>query len=144
MASAMTPVAKAAAQLQEAYRSGEPVHDPVAQPMTRAEAYAIQDQVLVQIGPAGAWKVGRNAKHPDPYIAPVPQSMITPSDEIRSLPQSAQQMGVESELGFRLSKPVQAGAPPVDRAASLGHVGHVVPLLELLHSRLPKETVDDA
>ncbi|WP_157966406.1 fumarylacetoacetate hydrolase family protein [Oceanibium sediminis] len=134
----------AAAQLIAAHRGGMPVTAPLPAPPTRAAAYAIQDRVVDQIGPAGAWKVGRNASDPDPYIAPVPRAMISLSGAPRALPRGAPRIGVEAELGFRLSTPVHPGSPPADAAANLTHVGHVVPLLELLATRLPSGTHDPA
>ena len=71
----MTDIDLAARTLLDARRSGIalPALPREAQPQSLAEAYAIQDAQLRELGTVGGWKVGAKSPEAQPNCAPLPQ-----------------------------------------------------------------------
>lgn len=122
--------------LLSAHHTGVGVEPDMPAPQSRADAYGIQDHVLGRLGSAIAWKIGRAANDPEPYIAPIPKLGIVRPDGRCVLPPGAAQLGVEAELGMRLGKEITPEMATLGRAECLALFSHVVPLLEILHTRL--------
>jgi 2-keto-4-pentenoate hydratase len=128
--------AEEAAGLLCAARGGSPVHElpQSCRPQSDADAYQIQDAVLRQLGEViGGWKVGAASPNTAAFCAPIYASMIRPSPasyratELRLI-------GIEAEIGFRLSRDLPPRAASYQRAeVTAGATLH--PVIEVVDSR---------
>jgi 2-keto-4-pentenoate hydratase len=125
-----------AARLLCAARGGSPVHElpQRCRPQSDADAYQIQDAVTRQLGQLiGGWKVGAASPTTTAFCAPIYASMI------RSSPTSYQAaelrlIGIEAEIGFRLSRDLPPRAAAYQRAEVIaGATLH--PVVEVVDSR---------
>lgn len=132
----MTPeqIETAAAALVSG-RTGTPIAalPEAARPETEADAYAVQDAVGQKLGERfGGWKVGVSPLGGH-FAAPIYASKIHASPA--SLPASGFHMiGIECEIGFRLSQPLARRARPYTRSEVLS-VAALHPTIEIVDSR---------
>lgn len=105
-----------------------PFLDPAAEPLTEAEAYAIQDAVLAGEGIAG-WKVAP-ARNGLIRCAPLGVSSLLPDSGV--MPSGMHAPLVEVELALHLARDIPAGA---DSPEILAAIGGVSLAFEILDSR---------
>ncbi|WP_212523487.1 fumarylacetoacetate hydrolase family protein [Actibacterium sp. MT2.3-13A] len=98
-----------------------------------AGAYAVQAAVVAELGPVGGWKVACKPGAAQ-IMAPILARDIHPSGSRIRLPAGAP-VGVEMEIGFRLTAPLPApqdsGFEAAARAAT-----EILPVFEIVASRL--------
>jgi len=101
-------------------------------PVSLAEAYAVQDAILRQIGPAGGWKV---AGKPDgePRCAVLPASAFHPSGATLNVPPAGYEAEVETAFVFAADLPVRPRPYQRDEVAEA--IGSVHLAVELISSR---------
>src|SRR5947209_20521125 len=99
-----------------AARTGQPIAalPEGARPETEADSYAIQDAVLRRLGErVGGYKVGFSPEG-GVFCAPIYASRVVASPA--SLPAKGFHLiGIECEIGFRISQPLAARAQPYSR-----------------------------
>lgn len=127
---------RAARLLLEARQSGVRLHalpDDV-RPTTAAEAYAIQDVVIREIGATGGWKVGAKSPETEPMCAPLPAALILPSPQRFSSGTFALN-GVEAELAFTVARDLPPRSAPYHEAEMSAAMASVHPAIEIVDSR---------
>ncbi|HUS95912.1 MAG TPA: fumarylacetoacetate hydrolase family protein [Hyphomicrobiaceae bacterium] len=111
-------------------------------PSTPDEAYAVQAEVMAQLGPAGAFKTGRTSPDGPQVMAPIDaygvrlSPAVFTADEMRLV-------GIELEIAFRIDGPI----PDPDAAGfrqALWRAVSVLPVLEVVDSRLADHKTPDA
>ncbi|MFD1633656.1 2-keto-4-pentenoate hydratase [Haloplanus ruber] len=141
-----TAVEELAERLYEAYRTGEPT-DPPARTLTVADGYAVQQAVLDRRanteGPPVGYKVGFTAAAiQDELGVDEPAYGRVLAETVRGegrLDDTLIEPKVEPELAFRLGAPLD---PPVTPADVLAATASVVPVVEVVDSRLRDWAVD--
>lgn len=131
----------AADLLVEHFRAGTRTQPAMPGPGTRADAYAVQDRMIAMLGGARGWKVGRAKADPEPYCAPVPAGRLLEAGDRYARVDGAAR--VEAELGFRLGRDVPASAAIAGRAGCAALVDAIVPVLEILETRLEAPAAHD-
>lgn len=127
--------ATAAAHLLDARKSGVGVQSALVCPPDRAAGYAVQDATLAAIGPARAWKVGAKGPQAEPNCAPLPASGVLASGvALRGAQWSMR--GIEVEVALRLARDLVPGSPYVDRKLLQAAVDCVLPVIEVVETRL--------
>lgn len=130
-----------AAFLLETRRNRKPVADldPVLQPATLLEAYAIQDAMAAKLGTVGGWKIGAAQPDATPMYGPMSLHLgfIGTGQEMPN--KQSRLRGIEAEIGFLLQKdlPIRGigGRPdPYTREDILSAIGRVCPVIEVLES----------
>ena len=125
-----------AARLLCTARGGPPLQElpPHCRPQSDADAYEIQEAVARQLGETiGGWKVGAASAGGVAFSAPIWTKMIRSSPasfEVREL----RLIGIEAEIGFRLSRDVPARPAAYDRAELTAGVA-LHPVIEVVDSR---------
>ncbi len=96
--------------LLEARRTSTPIESLPAHliPADAAEAYAVQDRVLRELGAVAGWKVGAASPFAEPNCAPLFADLMAPSPARWPAWVHFRQRGVEAELAFRLGKSLPA------------------------------------
>jgi 2-keto-4-pentenoate hydratase len=128
----------------EARRGGPLVTPEPADALTSvADAYAVQEQVVRELGPVGAWKVGAPSPSAEPVRAPILAATIHASPV--TLPASSfHVIGIEAEIAYRLG----ADLPPRDRSYGSEEVGAAIagmlPAIELVDTRLQDQAAAPA
>lgn len=110
-------------------------------PLTRPDAYAVQDLMVGRLGAVRGWKVGRAKTGPEPYCAPLPASR-----QIGGGAAYARRHGVanlEAELAFRLARDVPPSATVQGRDECAALVDTIVPAIEILETRLEAPAAQD-
>lgn len=111
-------------------------------PAGKSEAYAIQHEIMAQLGPIGGWKVGYTPATRQFTCAPLPASAIQPSPA-RVAQAECPDRGVEAEIAVRLGHDLPPRASPYTRAEILAAIASAHPAIELLQSRYQViDTVD--
>lgn len=111
-------------------------------PSDQETAYAIQNELLKNIGPSGGWKVGSSSPTAEPSCSPLPQQRIfqaptaIPAKEFQTL-------GFEAEIAFTLGQDLTSLSPysreKVESAIASAH-----PAIEIVSSRFKEwSKVDD-
>ena len=113
-----------------------PVDWDAAQGLTRGETYSIQALVAQQIGPAGGFKVACKPGEPQ-IMAPIFSDDIMDSPAQLAVPEG-ERIGIELEIGFRITAPLPAADAP-DRRARLAKCLELVPVIEIVRTRLDTE-----
>jgi 2-keto-4-pentenoate hydratase len=130
-------VAGTAALLVEARRTGRRIGSLAGEflPLTAADAYAVQDEVmrLLGIGPAG-WKVGSADAAAEPIAAPLLAGLVLPSPARLAAPPGSFR-GVEAELALSLARDLPARTRPYSDDEAWGAVGGVHVAIEFLDNR---------
>jgi len=102
---------------------------------TLDDVYRIQEAVAKQIGAIGGWKVGADDAEATPVAAPVfAQDIITSPATITH--ERYRLRGIEAEIAFRLKADLPAGDQPYSEAEVIEAIENMVPLIELVDSRL--------
>jgi 2-keto-4-pentenoate hydratase len=136
--------AQQAAALLRAVRLGAPrlaALPPGLAPVTLADAYAIQDELLALLAsPVGGWKATLfDARHG--ICAPIPANALLPSPAVLALATAPTRgtlsLGVECEVAFLMGRdlPPLAGGAHHEIDAVLAAVASVHPVIELVTSR---------
>ena len=105
-----------------------------AQPLSEAEAYAIQDAVAKTLGPVFAWKVGSTTAESEPVRAPIHKRTLfvghtsIPADMFHVI-------GVEAELIYRFERDLPPEGAPYSREAVLDAVSSMMPGIEVVDTR---------
>jgi len=104
-------------------------------PQCRHDAYIVQDMVAQSLGPVCAWKAYRSRNSHQVVGAP-----IFDKDCYQSMDSLAGRrfrvLGVEAELGYRLSSDFSAQNYPYNPSDIFEMVDAIVPLIEVVDSRL--------
>jgi len=122
--------------LLEARQSGVRLHalpDDV-RPTTAAEAYAIQDVVIQEIGATGGWKVGAKSPSAEPNCAPLPAALILHSPQHFASDTFALN-GVEAEVAFTVARDLPPRAAPYHEAEMPAAMASMHPAIEVVDSR---------
>jgi len=132
-------VARLGDRLYEAYRAGEGI-DPLPESLTVADGYAIQEAVIdrrAAEGPPVGYKVGfTSAAIREELGVEEPAYGRVLADTVRSegrLDDDLIDPKVEAELAVRLDAPLDPPVTPVDALAA---TGAVVPVVEVVDSRI--------
>jgi 2-keto-4-pentenoate hydratase len=136
-------VAKAAALLLEARRSGRALASlpEECRPRNEAEAYAIQAAVAQELGPIHAWKTGASSPTAEPSYAPI----LTVAESPAQFASTEQRLfGIEAEVAFRFARDLPPRATPYDRDEVVAAIGSLHPAIELVESRFADWTAVDA
>lgn len=134
----MTDVAaeRAARIILAAYAAGRQAErlEPALRPRDFAEAYAIQDRVVSERGPAGGWKVGRNPADGLDTCAPLLKFRIFAGGRVPA-PSDLLGTGLEIEFAFRLAADLPARERPYDIDDIRAAIDGFLPLAELVGGR---------
>jgi 2-keto-4-pentenoate hydratase len=132
----MTDVATAARLLLDARNLGVPIAalPEAARPRSIADAYAMQDAQMRELGRAGGWKVGAAAPDAEPICAPLPASLVLASPQAFA-PMRFPLHLVEAEIAFTFARdlPFRAASYTVDDVVQA--VASVHAAIEILASR---------
>jgi 2-keto-4-pentenoate hydratase len=123
--------------LIEAHRRSRQIAEPPldVEPFDRAEAFAIQDHIVIAMGGGGGWKTGAPSPDAEPIAAPLLAPLIGQSPAV--LPASRfHALGVEAELAFRFGRSLVARGQPYTRDEVVGAIESVHPAIEIVDSRL--------
>ena len=101
--------------------------------LSMEEAYEVQAAVAAALGPVGGWKVACKPGAPQ-IMAPILARDICPGGGRVRLPGGAP-VGVELEIGFRLTAPLPSPRDPGFEAAARAAT-EILPVLEIVASRL--------
>lgn len=131
----------AAALFSKHFRGRPQVAPDLSAPVSRAEAYRVQDLLIEELGGACGWKVGKAKTDPEPYCAPIPTTrrLLSGGDYTRFDGVAR----VEAELGFRLGCDVPPTTDTRTRAECAELIDAIVPALEILETRLTSPTAQD-
>ncbi|WP_050477517.1 2-keto-4-pentenoate hydratase [Herbaspirillum rhizosphaerae] len=105
--------------------------DPV---LDQAQAYAVQDALLRELGPVAAWKVGAKGPRQEPICAPLPARGVL-SSGVR-LSGAYPLRGMEVELAFRLGRDFDVGDRLPEQAEIIDALEAMLPAIEVVESRL--------
>jgi 2-keto-4-pentenoate hydratase len=115
-------------------RSGGPaVPAPLGDGLSSEEAYKVQASMASDLGPVGGWKVACKPGAPQ-IMAPILARDIHPSGSRIRLAEHAP-VGVELEIGFRLTAPLPSPQDPGFEAAARAAT-EILPVFEIVASRL--------
>jgi len=106
-----------------------------AAPGTLEDAYQIQRAVADQTGAIGGWKTGADSVSAVPIAAPVFADDIYASGATLK-PGSMRLIGLEVEVAFRIGRDLPTRSNPYSQQEFLDAVETMVPLIELVDSRL--------
>lgn len=102
-------------------------------PVSTEESFWVQDQMALDYGPIGGWKVGAPAADATPMFAPMPKAWIAGSGAtFRGL----RFRGLEAEIAFLLGKDLPARAGGYSDDEVYGAVASCHPAIEVLESGL--------
>ncbi len=135
--------AEIANHLLQARRS-QVAWDPAATaPIPLDQVYAVHDLVTDQLGRAiGAWKTSPLEDPAAPFAGPIYANDIHASGA--EIPASSLfVIGIEGEIAFRLNRDLPARARPYDRTDILAAIAEMVPLIEVVDSRMVNGMAQD-
>jgi 2-keto-4-pentenoate hydratase len=121
----------------EACRPGGPlvVPEPRDALAEVADAYAVQELVVRELGPVGAWKVGAPSPTAEPVRAPILAATIHPSPV--TLPAEAfHVVGIEAEIAYRLGADLPPRARPYAHDDVAAAIEGMLPAIEVVDTRL--------
>jgi 2-keto-4-pentenoate hydratase len=100
-----------------------------------ADAYAVQERVVAELGPVGAWKVGAASPAAEPLRAPILAATIHVSPA--ELPAADfHVLGIEAEIAYRLGADLPARAQPYAAEEVAAAIEGMLPAIEVVDSRL--------
>lgn len=100
-----------------------------------ADAYAVQERVVAEVGPVGAWKVGAASPAAEPVRAPILAATIHASPA--ALPAGGfRVLGIEAEIAYRLGADLPARARPYDAEEVAAAIEGMLPAIEVVDTRL--------
>jgi 2-keto-4-pentenoate hydratase len=121
----------------EARRQGGPlvVPEPEEALAGVADAYAVQERVVRELGPVGAWKVGAASPSAEPVRAPILAATIHRSPA--ALPAGGfHVIGIEAEIAYRLGTDLPARTRPYTGEEVAAAIEGMLPAIELVDTRL--------
>jgi 2-keto-4-pentenoate hydratase len=131
------PVDRIARLFLEARRPGGPlvIPEPKEALAEVADAYAVQERVVRELGPVGAWKVGAASPSAEPVRAPILAATIHASPA--ALPAGGFHMiGIEAEIAYRLGSDLPARHRPYTDEEVAAAIEGMLPAIELVDTRL--------
>lgn len=136
---------QAARCLMQARQSGIRLHvlPPDCQPLSAAEAYAIQDMQLRELGPIAAWKVGAKDASAEPSCAALSSTSVFKDTDTLQLPHLRIE-GVEVELGVVLGADLPARNTPYSNDEVLQAIDYLCVAVEVVDSRYHQFTQLDS
>lgn len=138
----MTPSTKAT-QLLGARRSDAIVSWRDILPASAAEAYAVQDATVAQLGPIGGWKVGAKGPDAEPACAPLPLSGLLASGwTLTGKPWKLR--GMEVEAALRLGRDLDPQGQLLSPQELAPFFDAVLPVIEVVETRLADRPGSDA
>ncbi len=102
-------------------------------PTTEAEAFAIQDELIVAYGEIGGWKVGRPSPDATPVCAPMPRAWMAADAAMLAAPHFRFR-GLEAELAFLIGEDLPPRATPYTLDEVKAAVASAHPAIEILES----------
>lgn len=116
--------------------SGQPLAElpEYCRPTTFEQAYAIQDLLLLQLGPAGGWKVGAKSPEAEPTCAPMPRGGISAGPTNLDA-RRFRMRGVEIEAGVVLKHDLPPRPQTYTREEVLQAINYVCVAVEIVESR---------
>lgn len=121
--------------LVDARRARALVAPPQHAPESAGEAFAVQDHVLRELGPAGGWKVGAKTPAEEPVAAPILADHCRPSPCTWPAADFHVRI-VEAEIAFRIGRDIPADGPAITRDALIDLVSGIHAAIEIVDSRL--------
>jgi 2-keto-4-pentenoate hydratase len=121
----------------EARRAGGPlvVPEPGGALAEAADAYVVQERVVRELGPVGAWKVGAASPTAEPLRAPILAATIHASPV--TLPASGFHLiGIEAEIAYRLGADLLPRERPYAPEEVAAAIEGMLPAIELVDTRL--------
>ena len=104
------------------------------QPISEAEACAIQDAVAKTLGPVFAWKVGSATAESEPFRAPIHrQTLFAGRTSISA--EMFHVIGVEAEIVYQFGRDLPPEGAPYSREAVLDAVCSMMPGIEVVDTR---------
>lgn len=138
----MTPkILDAANALLDARRTVTPIGDlpDELRPTTEAEAFAIQDELIVAYGEIGGWKVGTPTPDATPLCAPMPRAWMAANAAVLAAPHFRFR-GLEAELAFLIGEDLPPRATPYTLDEIEAAIASAHPAIEILESGLTEPT----
>ena len=126
----------AADRLMNARRTSIPIDGlPVElEPSSLEEAYFVQDQLAIEYGEIGGWKVGAPSADATPILAPMPLAWIASDGaELRG---SRHLRGLEAEIAFLLGSDLPLRQEPYSPEEIVAAIASCHPAIEVLESGL--------
>lgn len=133
--SASFDVQQVARRLVAARRDGGLVLSTTVCPPERASAYAVQDSTVDVLGGVGGWKVGAEGPGLEPHCAPLPAPGIF-STGVSLVGPPWRMRGIEVEVAVRFARDFVPGSPQVARGELQAAIDCVLPVIEVVESRL--------
>lgn len=103
-------------------------------PTHLANAYQVQTETALALGPVGAWKVSPYPSGGEPMAAPIPASTVF-ADKALLDAESYPAPGIEAEIAVTLSRDLPMRETPYGMADISAAIGSVHLAIELLSSR---------
>lgn len=103
-------------------------------PKDRAEAYAVQCEVVAALGPIGGWKVQPYPADSEPFASPIPSAFVFPAGDAIALNTKAA-LRVEAEVAVTLSADLPAFDGTYGPDDVLRAIGSTQLAIEVLASR---------
>lgn len=138
-------IGKAADLLLRARRTGAPLDEATLFHAfgTVDDVYAVQERVAREVGPVGAWKVGAASPEAEPFRAPIFRADLFESPAAPA-PGRFRLFGIETEIAWRLARDLPARDDPYGVEEALGAFDVMMPVIELVDSRLAAGAEADA
>ncbi len=128
-----------AQRLAQAFATGTRIPAAEIPVADEAQAYAVQDAWMAQVVRAGSsvggWKVGAPNNQSEPNAAPLPANCLRLSGAHLGAPATSLR-GMELELAVRLKHDLMPGDRLPGRDEIAAAIGEVLPVIELVDSRL--------
>ena len=136
-----TKTLDAANALLDARRTVTPIPDlpDALRPTTEAEAFAVQDELILAYGEIGGWKVGRPSPEATPVCAPMPRAWMASDGAILAAPHFRFR-GLEAELAFLLGEDLPPRTTPYTLDEIKAAIASAHPAIEILESALTEPT----
>ena len=121
--------------LLDARRTTTPIEDLPGdvRPTTEAEAYEVQDELILAYGEIGGWKVGAPTPEATPVCAPMPRAWMAADAAVLAAPHFRYR-GLEAEVAFLLGEDLPARAVPYTLDEIQAAFASAHPAIEILES----------
>ena len=102
-------------------------------PATEAEAYAIQNELILAYGAIGGWKVGAPSPGATPVCAPMPRAWMAANAAVLAAPHFRFR-GLEAEVAFLIGEDLPPRATPYTLDEVKAAIVSAHPAIEILES----------